>query len=91
MYLIIERDFDGELYAYFESTPQFKKIQSQRGGLRCISGKRLDDECSLHEMAKGAYMVIPVTAKNANIEKLLQPKKKAKKTNGRKKVKVSRS
>ena len=84
MYLIIERDFDGELYAYFESTPQFKKI-------RRISGKRLDDECSLHEMARGAYMVVPVTAKNANIEKLLQPKKKAKKTNGRKKVKVSRS
>ena len=86
-YLIIERDRTGEIYAYFETAAQFKKVQSQRGGLCRISGKSLDDECLLDVMPAGAYMVIPVTSKNANIG---NPVAKKAKRNG-KKTKVSRS
>ncbi len=92
MYLIIERDFNSDLYAYFENKTQFKKMQAQRGGLRRVSGKCLDDECRLSALPPATYMIIPVIAKTVAIEKLLAAKKP--KTRGKingKKVKVSRS
>jgi hypothetical protein len=79
MYLIIEKS--NQIYAYFESETQFKKMQKQRvaAGYTQLDLAMLDEECLVTDHGNNFYIVVPVDKKAVKAQQKKRSTKKGKK------------